>query len=111
MLGVQDIAIHTLCGEFVTDHSLASNTILLNLWTRQWDQELLDIFSVKRSHLCDLIAPGSICGLTNSELTRKTGIPAAIPVISAGVISNAPPLASVLPQKESSNAQQAPAPI
>lgn len=84
MLGVQDIAIHTMCGEFVTDHSLASNTILLNLWTRQWDQELLDIFSVKRSHLCELIEPGSICGRTSSELNRQTSMPEGIPVISAG---------------------------
>lgn len=84
MLGIQDIAIHALCGEFVTDHSLASNTNLLNIHTRQWDQELLDIFAVKREHLCDLIAPGSVCGHTTLELQSSTGIPGGTPVVTAG---------------------------
>lgn len=84
MLGVQDLAINTMCGTFVTDHSLASNTTLLNLRTRQWDQEMLDIFSVNPAHLCDLVEPGSICGRTNSKLQRLTEIPEGTPVISAG---------------------------
>lgn len=84
MLGIQDIAIHTLCGEFITDHSLASNTTLLNIHTRQWEQELLDIFDVKRDHLCDLIAPGSVCGHTTRELQSNTGIPEGTPVVTAG---------------------------
>lgn len=84
LLGVQDLAIHTLCGEFVTDESLASNTNLLNIRTRKWDQELLDIFSVDRSHLCDLVPPGSICGYTTDKLKALTGMPQGVPVVSAG---------------------------
>lgn len=84
LLGIQDVAIHTLCGEFITDQSLASNTNLLNIHSRQWDQELLDIFSVKRSHLCDLVAPGSICGKTTRDLQRLTGIPEGTSVVTAG---------------------------
>lgn len=84
MLGIQDLAIHTLCGEFVTDQSLASNTNLLNIRTLEWDQELLDIFSVDRRHLCDLIPPGSICGHTTAKLGQLTGFLEGIPVISAG---------------------------
>ncbi len=74
----------TLCGRFVTDHSLASNTSLLNLKTRQWDQELLDIFSVDRAHLCDLVAAGSVCGRTSGGLQRQTGIAEGTPVVTAG---------------------------
>lgn len=84
MLGIQDLAIHTLCGEFVTDQSLASNTNLLNIRTRQWDQELLDIFSVDRDRLCDLVPPGAICGRTTTKLRLQTGVAEGIPVISAG---------------------------
>ncbi len=84
LLGIQDVAIHALCGRFVTDHSLASNTNLLNLWNRKWDDELLDIFEVDRSHLCDLVPPGSVCGHTTSEVKQLTGIPENTPVISAG---------------------------
>jgi glycerol kinase len=84
MLGIHDLALFTLCGAFVTDQSLASNTNLLNLTTCAWDQELLDIFSVDRSHLCDLVSPGSICGRTSGDLQQKTGIAEGTPVVTAG---------------------------
>lgn len=84
MLGIQDVAIYALCGEFVTDESLASNTNLLNIYSRKWDQELLDIFSVKRNHLCDLVPVGSVCGKTTRELEQLTGIPQNTKVITAG---------------------------
>ena len=84
MLGIHDYAVFTLCGRFTTDHSLASSTNLLNLHTCKWDQELIDIFSVDRSHLCDLIPPGTICGNTTPVLSHLTGLPTGVPVISAG---------------------------
>lgn len=84
MLGIHDLALHTLCGRFLTDYSLASSTNLLNLHTCQWDQELLDIFSVDRHLLCDLIPQGDECGKTTPALSTLTGIPSGIPVISAG---------------------------
>ncbi len=84
MLGVHDLALFTLCGRFITDHSLASNTNLFNLKTCQWDQELLDIFSVDRSHLCDPVPAGSVCGRTTKDLRRRTGIAEGTPVVTAG---------------------------
>lgn len=84
MMGIQDVVIHTLCGEFVTDNSLASNTNLQNLHTLRWDEELLEMFGVERSHLCDLIPPGSVCGKTTAELERFTGIRQGTKVVTAG---------------------------
>lgn len=84
MLGFHDLAIYTLCNRFVTDHSLASNTNLLNLKTCEWDREMMEIFSVDASHLCDLVKPGSICGKSDKKLFGLTGIPEGIPIISAG---------------------------
>jgi sugar (pentulose or hexulose) kinase len=84
MLGIQDFLLHTLCGRFVSDHSLASSTNLLNIHSCQWDRELLHIFSVKRGHLCDLVEPGAVCGKTTEWVSKETGIPSGVPVISAG---------------------------
>ncbi|MDJ0784727.1 MAG: FGGY-family carbohydrate kinase [Desulfosarcinaceae bacterium] len=84
LLGIHDFALHTLCGRFVTDHSLASSTNLLNIHSARWDPELLAIFSVERRHLCDLVAPGSVCGSTTAALKAHTGIPTGTPVITAG---------------------------
>jgi sugar (pentulose or hexulose) kinase len=84
LLGIQDLAIHTLCGEFVTDHSLASNTNLLNIRSRTWDQDLLELFEVDRNHLCDLVEPGTVCGHTDARCMELTRIPDGTPVVSAG---------------------------
>lgn len=84
MLGIQDVAIHCLCGEFITDNSLASNTNLQNIYTLNWDEELLQTFEVERSHLCDLVPPGSVCGTTGGDLERITGIPQGTRVVTAG---------------------------
>ena len=84
MLGIHDFALFTLCGRFITDTSLASSTNLLNIHTGQWDKELLDIFSVDTHLLCDVIPPGSVCGMTHETLHGATGIPVGTPVISAG---------------------------
>lgn len=84
MLGIQDYVLHNLCGRFVTDNSIASSTNLLNIHTRQWDPELLEIFGVDEKHLCELVAPGAVCGETTAALHRETGIPTGVSVISAG---------------------------
>ncbi len=84
LLGIQDVVIHALTGLFVTDESLASNTTLLNLHSRDWDRDLLEFFSVRREHLCDLVSPGSVCGKTTDKLQKLTGISGGTPVVTAG---------------------------
>ena len=56
----------------------------MNVYSCQWDDELLDLFQVKREHLLDLIEPGSICGYLTKQIQERTGCPAGIPVVTAG---------------------------
>jgi sugar (pentulose or hexulose) kinase len=84
MIGIQDWALYLLTGRFVTDHSFGSRTNLLDLRTRQWDAELLRLFGVPRAMLCDLVAPGSTVGGLLPGLAAESGLPAGLPVISAG---------------------------
>lgn len=84
MPGIQDYVIHDLTGRWVTDRSLASRTNLYNLRTGDWDDELLDIFGVRRSMLCDLIDVGSIAGTLTAEAGGRLRLPAGTPVVSAG---------------------------
>ena len=83
-IGVQDYIIYLLTGRYVTDHSLASRTNLFNLETLDWDEELLSVFEVDREHLCDLVAPGSICGTLGEPYLGILNSSVSIPVISAG---------------------------
>lgn len=83
-VGVQDLLLYTLTGKFVTDHSFAGRTNLLNLETRSWDPELLELFGIDVETLCDLVPPGSVVGTLLPAAADRTGLRQGIPVISAG---------------------------
>lgn len=81
---IPDYLNYLMTGEICTDHTYGSRSLLMNIHTHKWDQELLDIFRVEREKLCELVEPGSICGRVTKEFSELTGCPAGIPVISAG---------------------------
>ena len=84
MVGVYEFLLNILTGKFITDHSLASRTNLFNLTKLTWDEEMLNLFNVKREHLCDLTKPGSICGQLQADIAKKTKMNSGIPVICGG---------------------------
>ena len=84
LLGVQDWVLHALTGRYVTDHSLASRTNLLDLRTRRWDAGLLELFGVPQPMLCELVPPGAVVGGLTAAAAVQTGLPAGLPVVSAG---------------------------
>ncbi|WP_319243564.1 FGGY-family carbohydrate kinase [uncultured Propionivibrio sp.] len=84
MIGIQDWVLYLLSGRYVTDHTFGSRTNLFDLKARQWDDALLDLFGVERRMLCDLVAPGAIVGGLTAAMASATGLPAGLPVVSAG---------------------------
>lgn len=83
-IGVQDLVVHFLTGEYVTDHTQACRTLLMDIRTFRWDQELLEEGGIREERLPKLVSPGSIAGRLSKEAAEWTGIPAGIPVIVAG---------------------------
>ena len=81
---IPDLLVHSLTGQWVTDATYGSRSLLMNLTTRQWDDELLGIFGVDREKLNEIREPGSIVGHTTAAYEAKTGLPAGTPVVSAG---------------------------
>jgi len=51
-----------LCGEHATDVSNAARTMLLDITALEWDDELLDLFSVPRSMLPRLVPSSGVVG-------------------------------------------------
>lgn len=84
LLGVQDWVLWLLTGRFITDHSLASRTNLLDLDTRDWCPQMLALFDVPRERLCELLPPGSIVGGLLPAVASATGLKAGLPVVTAG---------------------------
>lgn len=83
-VNIPEFLIHYMTGKYHTDVTYGSRSHLMNLQTRSWDREMLQLFQIKEDQLCTLYEPGSILGEITSEFAKKTGISIGIPVISAG---------------------------
>ena len=81
---IPDYLIYLLTGELCTDYTYGSRSLLMNMYTSKWDDELLELFHVKREHLLNLIEPGSVCGYLTKNVQERTGCLAGIPVVTAG---------------------------
>ncbi|MDY3250787.1 MAG: FGGY-family carbohydrate kinase [Candidatus Choladocola sp.] len=84
ILTIADYLSWLMTGEYKTDHTYGSRSSLMNIRTRQWDDELLNMYEVDREKLCELISPGDILGYTSQSFSEATGLPTGIPMISAG---------------------------
>lgn len=81
---IPDYLIHEMTGSWVSDATYGSRSLLMNLRTRAWDRELLELFGVEEEKLCPIIEPGSVAGYVKKQWAEETGLPVGIPVISAG---------------------------
>lgn len=79
-----EFLVYHLTGNSVLDSTYASRSLLMNLQTCQWDEELLEIWNVEKEKLARIIEPGSICGYLTEEAALKTHLEKGIPVLSAG---------------------------
>ena len=84
LIVIPDYLVFHMTGNFVTDYTYGSRSLLMNLKTCAWDERLLEIFGVDEGKLCELKAPGSIVGNIAEEFALKTGLREGIPVISCG---------------------------
>jgi glycerol kinase len=62
-------------GTHKTDVTNASRTLLMDLETLDWDEDLLKLFSVPRSTLPEICSSSEVYGLTKLDGAIKSGIP------------------------------------
>ncbi len=67
--------VYNLCGQHITDTSNASRTLLFNIHTRRWDDELLMALDIPRSLLPQVVPSSGVIGNTRAELFGR-----AIPI-------------------------------
>ena len=60
--------IYKLCGAHVVDTSNASRTLLFNIHTLQWDDDLLALLDIPRSLLPEVVPGSGVVGNTSPEL-------------------------------------------
>jgi xylulokinase len=78
-----DFLVYKLCGEYVTDHSMAGGTLLYDLHTMDWSSELLDEFEIVIGLLPTLHWSGKPVGTLRRDIARQLGLNPST-VVSAG---------------------------
>jgi glycerol kinase len=84
ILTVHDLIINYLTGEFITDWTQASRTMLFNISSLQWDAELCEHFGIPTEMLATAIPPGTIAGSLKKSLQTEFNLRSDLPVVSVG---------------------------
>lgn len=63
-----------MTGNAVTEHTLASGTLCLNLNLDQWDPEILEENGLRPEQLAEIRPAGALVGPINEETIRRTGL-------------------------------------
>ena len=82
-LSVTDWLLYRLTGETVTDETFACRTMLYRFRERRWDEELC-AYAGAAGKLPRVVPIGGMAGRVTEQAARELGIPAGIPVVSAG---------------------------
>lgn len=80
----KDYVRYRLTGEMATDKAGAGGTLLLNLRSRDWDDEVLSALDIARAWLPPTHEGPQITGRLTDEAARATGLPAGTPVMAGG---------------------------
>ena len=83
-VGLKDAVLHQLTGQWVTDWSIASATGLLNLHTRDWDAQALQLAEIQSTQLPRPVAPATVIGELLPKIAKSLGLPVGLPVIAGG---------------------------
>jgi xylulokinase len=78
-----DYLVYRLCGEQVTDHSMAGGTLLYDLHRLDWSDELLSAFDLPRELLPALVWSGGAVGKLSPAVAEELGLSRAV-VVSVG---------------------------
>ena len=81
---IEDFINFMLCGEYATDYSMASNTLLFDQRTRTWNDELLELSGIDSSLLCDPKPSGTVLGTVHKAAAERTGLKQGTPVVLGG---------------------------
>ena len=81
---IEDFVNFMLCGETVTDYSMASTTLLFDQRTRTWNEDFLQRSGIDRSLLCDPLPAGTLIGHVHAAAAEATGLKRGTPVVLGG---------------------------
>ena len=81
ILFAKDYVRHFLTGDYVTDFIEAEGSMMFDINTMQWSDELLEILDIDKSILPKLVKPTDIVGKITKEAAKITGLSEGTTVI------------------------------
>ncbi len=78
----KDYLIWKLTGRAVTDVTLASRTLLMDLRKRKWHDELVEFVGLKPEQLPPILESAEVVGEVTVEAAAELGIPAGVPAVA-----------------------------
>ena len=83
-LFISSLINHRLTGEFTTDITMAGTSQMLDIQQREFSPEILQATGIPRRLFPRLVEAGEQVGTLQNDAAKQLGLPAGIPVISAG---------------------------
>jgi xylulokinase len=83
-LSSSDFILFNLTGEYVTDYSQASRTMLFDQRQLTWSEKMLDFAGLKWEHLPNIQCAGTLAGRMTPEAASQTGLPQGLPCVLGG---------------------------
>ncbi|MCL1830106.1 MAG: rhamnulokinase [Oscillospiraceae bacterium] len=73
LLLIPDYLNYLLTGRIMTEYTNATTTSLINLDTKDWDYELIDMLGLPRQIFVQPTAPGIVIGPLSEEISKRVG--------------------------------------
>jgi len=83
-LQIVDYIAFCICGETVTDYSLATRTLLFDLAKLDWSDEILTAAGIRRELLPTPLKGGSVAGKITGDVAKTLGLPDSVQVVICG---------------------------
>lgn len=81
---IEDFVNMMLCGEFATDYTMASCTLLFDQRRLAWSDEMVGRAGIDRRLLCDVHPSGHLLGEVTPDAALATGLAPGTPVVLGG---------------------------
>ena len=99
MLLMPDMFNYMLCGDMKAEYTIASTTAMLNPRTRAWDEGIVHKAGIPEHLLCEVVLPGTLCGLLSPGVCEDIGCE-AVRVVCIASHDTASAVAAVPTQKK-----------
>lgn len=76
-----DYLVYMLAGEKLLDASTASKTMMLDVLSLNWSDEIMNLFNVPKEWFSSVVSPGTTAGKIRPELARELGLPPSVRIV------------------------------